>query len=1203
MRTETRSLGGAARKALLQWVVARAESVPSLGLACFAALLYRHTQQSAFSILVWQDDSPGPGAEAVRPTARASQARQREPSGLWALHCEVSDDTSFTALLARVEEQSAAAEILRPRDIAGMGGANALFATPVARAGQTVLELERWPGIDVALTIEDDVGGLLLQLSYDSRAFTAERMRELLAQYEVLVERACQSPEKPLLEHSLVTALGRKLLPDPREPLDQPRHAPLSETILSCATAAPSQVAIRHDGRCFTYGELAQSSASLARCLLQKGIAPGEVVAVTGPRSFAVVSAMLGVFRSGGVLLTLDPKLPLERRKIMLEQSGAKVLVYARRAPEAPGPVLDVQQLELPGLELVEIDAVSGLAAGAVATDPPPLPTVEPEWPAYVFFTSGSTGMPKAVKGRHQGLAHFLAWQRATFGIESGDRSSQLTALSFDVVLRDTFLALSAGATLCIPAETDVLDPPALLTWLEQEGVTVVHVVPSLARVWLNHVPPGICLPRLRRVFFAGEPLTDVLVDRFREAFGRGPTLVNLYGPTETTLAKCFHIVAPAPDRGIQPIGRTLPETQVLILNRRRQVCGVAEVGEIAIRTPFRTLGYLNAAEANARAFIPNPFRDDPDDLIYLTGDSGRYRADGLLEILGRIDNQVKIRGVRVEPGEVEATLARHPDVREAAVVAREDASGNKILAAYAVPRASEALSDDLIADMREFLSSRLPEPMVPSAFVLLDALPLNANGKVDKKALPPPPQARPPQRDDTAPRTTLEADLVAIWSELLGVQAIGIHHSFAELGGDSLTAIAALIRMRRLGLSDELARGVFQGKTIAELARRKETGPSDAALAPKRDSATTSLVVNVLRAILVVIVIVDHWAEGTLKRFTDQFLAIERTLVPLFNAATPGFAFVFGLGLGYVHYTNYKASPQRANKPLRFGAELLASAIAIDSAFVLVSDAMRGHPVTRDHVFMSLFGPLLYYLLAVCTAPLWFRFIARFRRELFGCACLAASFYLAYRASFWLLVDREQTGFVQLCRLMLMAKFSYFNMSTVVLGGVAAGIYLRRHDGAPSLSRHLLIGGAGTAFVGLGLLYGTTGGFSGLNDADGVALWRWAFYAGLILVLAGGLQALLRRRDQLPAPLRRALYWAGALGQCTFPVYVLHGLLLSCTKLLRAFGVPERLVLAIPLTLFFVVVGWMTSRLYRLYYGAPAGEAKRPAHEAALAD
>jgi amino acid adenylation domain-containing protein len=334
------------------------------------------------------------------------------------------------------------------------------------------------------------------------------------------------------------------------------------------------------------------------------------------------------------------------------------------------------------------------------------LPDISPDDAAYIFFTSGTTGMPKGILGRHKGLSHFLNWQKTTFAIGPSDKCAQLTNLSFDVVLRDIFLPLVSGATLCLP---DALADPAsdqTLGWLDHQGVTSFHIVPALAQAWIGSVLDGVMLRKMRWIFFAGEPLIEAFVRRWREALPEAGEIVNLYGPTETTLAKCFHVVPDDLAPGIQPVGRPLPQSQALVMNESRQLCGVGEAGEIVIRTPFCTLGYINAPEEQSKRFVLNPFRSDPHDLIYHTGDKGRYAADGNLEILGRIDDQVKIRGVRIEPGEITGVLGRHPRVKACFVTARQDSVGSNILVAYVVPASPGAVAG---GDLRAHLSASLP--------------------------------------------------------------------------------------------------------------------------------------------------------------------------------------------------------------------------------------------------------------------------------------------------------------------------------------------------------------------------------------------------------------------------------------------------------------------------------------------------------------
>jgi acyl-coenzyme A synthetase/AMP-(fatty) acid ligase/acyl carrier protein len=389
-----------------------------------------------------------------------------------------------------------------------------------------------------------------------------------------------------------------------------------------------------------------------------------------------------------------------------------------------------------------------------------------------------------------------------------------VTSLSFDVVLRELFLPLTSGGTLCLP-ERQVLDPTRVVPWLARDQVTIVHAVPTLARVWLSgaDAPPA----DLRLVFFAGESLSGSLVSEWRRRLRFAGEVVNLYGPTETTLAKCFFVVPPEPDPAPQPVGRPLPETQALVLTPSGDLADVGEQGEIVIRTPFRTLGSLGGAGRDA-LFRRNPFTDDTDDLVYYTGDAGRYRPDGELEILGRLDDQVKIRGVRVDPHELEVTLSGHPLVREVAAVARPGPSGSPKLVVYVVP-ADDA--GDVAGGLRRFVLERLPSAFLPSAIVTLERFPVTQNGKLDREALPDAPRdAGDGAGAHVAPALDpLERRLATVWEDVLEAEPIGPEADFFDLGGDSLAAIQAAA-----ALEEELGfecppETIFEHPSIRELA------------------------------------------------------------------------------------------------------------------------------------------------------------------------------------------------------------------------------------------------------------------------------------------------------------------------------------------------------------------------------------------------
>jgi acyl-coenzyme A synthetase/AMP-(fatty) acid ligase/acyl carrier protein len=345
----------------------------------------------------------------------------------------------------------------------------------------------------------------------------------------------------------------------------------------------------------------------------------------------------------------------------------------------------------------------------------------------------------------------------------------------------------------------------------------MLHAVPSLMRMWMATAVTDVSLPHLRWLFMAGEPLSDSLIQRWYTLFPDQGEFVNLYGPTETTLAKCYYRVSQCLLPGVQPLGRPLPQTQVLVLAEQQRLCGIGEPGEIVIRTPFRSLGYINAKEEQTARFFPNPFMDDANDVVYATGDLGCYGPDGTLQFLGRMDYQLKIRGVRVEPGSIEATLSHHPDVNACVVMARQDETGETLLVAYLVRTPG---AETTVQSLRQFLHQRLPAAMIPSIFIWLDVLPLNANGKVNRRALPNPDAAMLQTATDyIAPRSPFERELADIWAETLQVTRIGISDDFFDLGGHSLLAVQLVSRVREAFHVEMPLRQVFDTPTIAEMA------------------------------------------------------------------------------------------------------------------------------------------------------------------------------------------------------------------------------------------------------------------------------------------------------------------------------------------------------------------------------------------------
>jgi amino acid adenylation domain-containing protein len=754
------------------------------------------------------------------------------------LHTDLSDDPTFREALHRVREVTLGAfthqelpfeklvEMLEPeRDLRQ----NPLFqiffnmlnleANDLHLTGMTAAPFvasEPASKFDMTLYVSERQSTLHVQCVYNAELFSEARMHEMLAQFRELLRQVVEDPDRRLSSYSLVTAEARAVLPDPHVRLPEPYYEPVTHWFMHCAQRAPSHVAVVHGTHLWPYETLAQRAEALARTLIGRGLTRQEVVAVRVPPSFGMVVSMLGVLMSGGVFLLIDPDLPSERQQLVWREAQARYLIETAGSASA-----DAGLAMLPGLERLTLDATTGrLEAAAVGMDGAHLPRLAPDDAAYIFFTSGSTGVPKGVLGCHKGLSHFVHWQADTFDVGPDDRVAQLTRLSFDPVLRDVFLPLTRGATLCIPDTYGALGPHDLVRWLAQERITIVHTVPTLAQSWLTDMPGDVPCPDLRRVFFSGEALTDTLVHRWRARFP-GCDVVNLYGPTETTMVKGFYKVPQDLRPGVQPIGSPIPQTQLLVFTPHRQLCGIGEPGEIVIRTPFRSLGYVNASDQDQQRFAVHPLSHDPQDVVYYTGDRGRYRPDGTLEIMGRLDDQVKIRGVRVEPGEVTATLSHHPAVQACAVVARKQATGQNGLVAYVVPTTPGGIRESAL---RSYLVEHLPLVMLPAVFVVLDALPLTATGKVDLQALPEP---EPVTSGHTAayvpPQSALEQTLAEIWAELLGIERVGGDDNFFALGGHSLLATQVVSRVRHQVNVDVPLRTLFQVPTLAALAEQIE--------------------------------------------------------------------------------------------------------------------------------------------------------------------------------------------------------------------------------------------------------------------------------------------------------------------------------------------------------------------------------------------
>ncbi|MEW5927673.1 MAG: amino acid adenylation domain-containing protein, partial [Gemmatimonadota bacterium] len=691
-----------------------------------------------------------------------------------------------------------------------------------------VSDSERRGGIEIAgfrafertnypLTLVAAPGeGLVLRAMYDADRLDGGAVRALLGHLRTLLEAAARDPEARLGDLPLLDAEERRreLEAWNATAADFPRGERIHDRFEAVVRRAPDAVALTFRGESLTYAALDRRADALARRLAALGVGPESRVAVCLERGPEMVVALLGVLKAGGAYVPVDPAYPTERVAYVLEDAGVAAVVtesaLAARLPTGGAEIVCVDETPLPPTPSPARG--EGENDGARFVCP-----ATAENAAYVIYTSGSTGKPKGVAVPHRAAVNFLDSMRARPGLAADDVLLAVTTLSFDIAGLELFLPLTTGARVALADRETAGDGALLRDALAATGATAMQATPATWRMLLEAGWTGS--PGLKALC-GGEALPRELAERLLPAVGE---LWNLYGPTETTIWSTVERVGPG--EGPVSIGRPIANTRVYLLDRGVEPVPAGIAGEAYIGGEGVARGYLGRPELTAERFVPDPFAAEPGARMYRTGDLARRRPDGALEYLGRTDSQVKVRGFRIELGEIEAALALHPEVGEAAVVAREDASGHARLVAYLAGAA-------VPAGLREFLRGRLPEHMVPSALVALDAFPRTPNGKTDRRALAALEVAAGGARDAyVAPRTPEEEIVARAWSAVLGVERVGARDGFFELGGHSLLAMQVVSRVRAaLGVEVPL-RAVFDAPRLdafAERVRRARAGDAD---------------------------------------------------------------------------------------------------------------------------------------------------------------------------------------------------------------------------------------------------------------------------------------------------------------------------------------------------------------------------------------
>jgi amino acid adenylation domain-containing protein len=674
---------------------------------------------------------------------------------------------------------------------------------------------------DLNLSVIDDPGGFDLALEYNSDIFHGETVQRLLGHYETLLRAVVADPECRVSRLPLLNESEREEMLLRSAPIEEsyPRHACVHDLFEAQVERTPHATALEFREECLSYRDLNARANQLAHYLVKRGVGPEVLVGICLDRSPSMLIAILAVLKAGGAYVPLDPSHPVQRRTDILAESGVRILITQEKFIGEMSPLAPLESIALDTVRpIIAMESEANLSPRARADNL-----------VYIMHTSGSTGRPKGVQMEHRNVVNFLCAMQKRPGMSADDVVLAITTITFDPSVLELILPLTVGARIVIVAREDVMDAQRLREAVTQSKPSVMQATPTSWKMLLGAGWEGS--PRLKALC-GGEVLSRGLADQLLR---RCASLWNIYGPTETTVWSFVHEVNAA-DRGAIPIGRAIPNVLAFVLDSWAQPVPTGVAGELYIGGDGVGRGYLDSEELTARKFVVNPFHDGTSRL-YRSGDLVRRRQDGSLEFVDRVDRQIKIRGNRVEPGEIESTLAQHPNVDQVAVVARKDEAGGHRLVAYIVPRNGSLVIDEVdeagpddptlcmatdnqveAPGLRSFIRGKLPQYMIPTAYVAVDALPRTATGKLDWRALPDP-DFRSPQAAFVPPRDAVEFRLARIWEETLKVSRVGATDDFFDLGGHSVLATALFAHIekefgKRLALS-----ALFQAPTLEQMA------------------------------------------------------------------------------------------------------------------------------------------------------------------------------------------------------------------------------------------------------------------------------------------------------------------------------------------------------------------------------------------------
>jgi amino acid adenylation domain-containing protein len=651
---------------------------------------------------------------------------------------------------------------------------------------------------------------ITLKLEYDSNRFRERTIQRMLAHLRVALESIADKPDQRVSDVEIVTATERQQLLVEWNATGRAYPWPRSihQLFEERARLTPQATALVFGCDELSYGELNRRANQLGHYLRGLGVGTEALVGLFLERSFDLVVGILGILKAGAAYVPLDAVNPAERLMTVLKDAGATIVVSQTHLSN-----------RLPRTALTVINLDADWSRIGLARKEEPESRTEPHHLAYVIYTSGSTGRPKGVMVSHQAIVNHLLCRQEVFPLAMADRFLQKASVGFDISVWEIFAPLVNGAQLVLARPGVQGDVGHLVRLMAEQQITVAHFGPAMLELVLSDEGIVQCT-HLKRVFCGGEPMPAALKQRF---CGRLPAeLVSQYGPTEATVDATWCVCGPGTDGRVVPIGRPIANTRIYLLDRHWQPVPIGATGELYIGGEGLARGYVNSPGLTAERFVPDAFSDQPGARLFRTGDLARYLPDGQVEYVGRVDYQIKLRGFRLELGEIEAVLREHPEVRETLVVAREDAVGDKRLVAYVV---REGPTDPTPERLRSFVQQRLPDYMVPAAFMLMERFPLSPNGKIDRRALPQPDwEARRAEDSFVSPRTPTEEAVAGIWAKVLRRERVGATDNFFALGGHSLLAARVISRLRE-SLEVELPlRSLFETPTVAGLAESIDT-------------------------------------------------------------------------------------------------------------------------------------------------------------------------------------------------------------------------------------------------------------------------------------------------------------------------------------------------------------------------------------------